>query len=62
MNRWAIVFCCLFTTAAFALPLGTSFTYQGQLKQLNTDANGAFDFEFRLFDTDSGGIAIAPSP
>ena len=62
MNRWAIVLCCLVTTAVFALPLGTSFTYQGQLKQLNADANGAFDFEFRLFDTESGGIAIAPSP
>ena len=62
MNRWVIFICCLFTIAAFADPLGTNFTYQGQLKQSNTLANGAFDFEFRLFDTDAGGIAIAPSP
>ena len=62
MNRWVIFICCLFTIAAFANPLGTNFTYQGQLKQSNAVANGAFDFEFRLFDTDAGGIAIAPSP
>ncbi|MDJ0654644.1 MAG: hypothetical protein QNJ40_10845 [Xanthomonadales bacterium] len=46
-----------------AEPLRTAFTYQGHLKQSGTPANGAFDFDFQLFDLQSGGVAIAePSP
>ena len=38
--------------------LGTSFTYQGQLKQNNAPANGTFNFSFKLFDAPSGGNQI----
>ena len=35
--------------------LGTSFTYQGMLALDGTQADGEFDFEFRLFDAATGG-------
>jgi hypothetical protein len=39
-------------------PMGTDFTYQGFLKSGGTPATGAFDFEFRLFDTATGGAQV----
>jgi len=38
--------------------VGTAFTYQGQLKDNGTPANGAYDFQFALFDAASGGTQI----
>lgn len=38
--------------------LGTAFTYQGQLKDGGNPANGAYDFEFALYDALSGGAQI----
>ncbi len=35
--------------------LGTSFSYQGELKQHGTDAEGLFDFEFELYGQATGG-------
>jgi hypothetical protein len=37
---------------------GTAFTYQGQLKDNGAPANGAYDFQFALFDAASGGTQI----
>ncbi len=34
--------------------LGTAFTYQGRLTDGGGPANGDYDFEFRLYDADSG--------
>ena len=34
---------------------GTVFTYQGQLKDADTAANGAYDMTFRVFDADMAG-------
>lgn len=42
-------------------PLGTGFTYQGQLKQFNLPASGPFDFEFKLFDDPSLGSQMGPT-
>ncbi len=39
-------------------PLGSEFTYQGQLKDGGSPANGDYDFEFRLYDADTGGTQI----
>lgn len=44
--------------SALGQSIGTAFTYQGQLSDSGTPANGAYDFEFRLFDTLSGGSPI----
>jgi hypothetical protein len=59
MNRQTIFAALLLVLVWSAAPgqaQTTSFTYQGRLTTNNTPATGAFDFEFRLFDTLSGGI------
>jgi hypothetical protein len=43
---------------ASAEPLGTAFTYQGELKQLAQIANGDFDFQFELYDVPNGGVSV----
>ncbi|MBS0197308.1 MAG: collagen-like protein [Planctomycetes bacterium] len=59
----------LFSLAASALVLaagasvslaqvGTAFTYQGELAQFGSAADGVYDMEFKLFAVDSGGVAI----
>ena len=41
-----------------ASPLGTGFTYQGQLKDGGTPVDGTCDFQFSLWDALSGGSQI----
>jgi hypothetical protein len=41
-----------------ATPLGTAFTYQGQLQQSGAPANGTCDFDFELYGSLSGGTRI----
>lgn len=38
------------SAAQVAAPLGTAFTYQGELADQGQAANGVYDFSFRLFD------------
>lgn len=45
-------------SAAAQGPVGTAFTYQGQLKDGDNPANGAYDFQFALYDAASGGTQI----
>ena len=48
-------------TPLLAAPLDSSFTYQGQLNDVNGPANGDFDFNFRLFRTsNTGNLAYGP--
>jgi len=39
-------------------PAGTGFTYQGFLKSGGSPANGAYDFEFRLYDAETNGAQV----
>ena len=39
-------------------PLGTAFTYQGQLTSTGVPATGPFDFEFKLFDALTVGAQV----
>ena len=41
------------------VPLSTSFTYQGQLKNGGTIINALSDFRFTLWDSAAGGVQIA---
>jgi hypothetical protein len=41
-----------------AVPVGTAFTYQGRLTDGGSPANGAYDFEFELYDAASGGTTL----
>ncbi|BCX03766.1 MAG: hypothetical protein KatS3mg053_1704 [Candidatus Roseilinea sp.] len=44
--------------AEAAAAVGTVFTYQGRLNDGTTPANGAYDFEFALFDDAAAGVQI----
>ena len=47
------------TRSVFAgAPLGTAFTYQGQLKNGTTGFTGTCDMQFSLYDAASGGAQI----
>ncbi len=39
-------------------PLGTGFTYQGNLSDAGVPANGPYDLEFKLYDALSGGSQV----
>lgn len=40
--------------------VGTEFTYQGQLSEAGSPADGLFDFEILLFDSSGGAFQLAP--
>src|SRR5215831_9500802 len=42
-------------------PLGTAFTYQGQLKNNGSPASGAFTMTFALFDAATAGAQVGPT-
>lgn len=47
-----------FAGTVLADPLGTAITYQGQLTDAGSPAGGAYDFQFALFTSASGGSAV----
>jgi hypothetical protein len=47
-----------FASPAGAAPLGSAFTYQGQLVHEGAPATGSFDFQFKLFDAGAGGAQV----
>ena len=46
------------SVAAQAQPLGSAFTYQGELRLASGPATGAYDMQFRLFDAGSNGFQL----
>ncbi|MBN2005036.1 MAG: hypothetical protein JXA21_16880 [Anaerolineae bacterium] len=44
---------------AIQAPLGTAFTYQGQLQDNGAPANGSYDFRFTVYDVAGGGAPLA---
>lgn len=43
---------------AGAVPVGTSFTYQGRLMDEGSPAAGSYDLQFALFDAAAGGVQL----
>ena len=58
VNSLATLAIAVAITGAAAAPLGSAFTYQGQLKQDGVPASGPTDFAFRLFDAALGGNQV----
>jgi hypothetical protein len=58
-QRLLAVLLLLVAAPAWAAPLGTAFTYQGQLSLDGSPVDGSYDFEFRLCDAASGGFPTA---
>ena len=56
---WLLAALTWVMAGAVAAPVGTGFTYQGELKVSGAAASGAFDFEFALFNVATGGATIA---
>jgi len=50
--------CLLCAGFALAAPLGSDFTYQGQLTDNGSPASGHYDLQFALFASASGGTAV----
>ncbi len=44
--------------SAWADPLGSGITYQGQLVDGGSPANGSFDFQFALYTSAKDGVAV----
>lgn len=58
MNRvkWTFVFLvCVLVPTELLFSQGTAFTYQGQLMDAGSPANGNYDLNFRIFDADVDG-------
>ena len=53
---------CGWTLGAAAQPLGTAFTYQGQLTESGQPANGLYDLQFCLFDSPGTPVTLACAP
>jgi hypothetical protein len=57
-----VVICTLLavisTSHAEPTPVGSAFTYQGELKQAGELANGPFDFLFILWDEQTDGVSV----
>ncbi len=50
----------LISTLLSGAPLSTAITYQGNLSDTGTMANGPYDFEFQLWDAAAGGGFVGP--
>jgi hypothetical protein len=49
----------VFSSLSIAAPLGTQFTFQGELHDQAMAANGNYDFQFEVFDALAAGNSLA---
>jgi hypothetical protein len=59
LNRLAFAMLLTFSIQLSTIAQGTAFVYQGSLISGGAPADGSFDLTFALFETNSGGTAIA---
>jgi hypothetical protein len=58
-HRLAMAFFLMLSPLAQAiLPVGSAFTYQGELRNAGQVANGDYDFHFKLYTESSGGTQV----
>src|SRR5256885_9414459 len=57
-RRILMISLLLTLSAGPAFAQATSFTYQGRLTDGGTPANGTYDLQFALWDSNSGGTLI----
>ncbi len=55
---WAGLAAALTISASAQTPLGSAFTYQGELRQSGSPATGSADFRFRLYTADIAGTQV----
>ena len=60
-RRFIFILATLITFNGMIAAQSTEFTYQGRLLFGDVPANGSYDFEFALFDADSGGNQLGPT-
>lgn len=58
-TTWTTLLALCAAGSAIAAPLGTAFTYQGQLKENAQPATGQYDLQFCLFDSPSSPIPLS---
>ncbi len=56
--RVLLTACLMQATVALAAPIGSSFTYQGELQDNGAPASGTYDLQAELFDAASGGTMV----
>lgn len=49
----------IFTYSVLADPVGSEFTYQGELQTAGMEADGPHDFKFSLYSVENGGSPVA---
>jgi hypothetical protein len=54
MKNPAVLFSIIFISCAICYAQTSAFTYQGRLSASGSPANGAYQFEFKLFDASTG--------
>ena len=54
-----LALCTWHSALSAAQAQGTAFTYQGQLQSSGSPANGAYDFQFALYDAATNGNLVA---
>ncbi|HYX28133.1 MAG TPA: hypothetical protein VE863_06170, partial [Pyrinomonadaceae bacterium] len=55
LSRFGLAISLLLAIAATAAAQTNTFTYQGKLQDNGSPASGAYDMQFKIFDTLSGG-------
>lgn len=62
LTRVTALAAALAAATAAAAPMGTVFTYQGELRTAGVPSNGDYDFEVALYGVEAGGDAIIVQP
>ena len=58
-RAWWVAACLAPVAAALAAPLGSAFTYQGQLKESGQRASGLYDLQVCLFDDPANPVPLS---